>query len=130
MIFAALMEWAKSNPALTLAVIIIITLLSTSGVLYLDNSRLKATTVDLQKANTALRAQISMYVIMVEGAADQIQLAEEQCRRLLQYEENKPKPRPASNGDDDLDDIISRLRGFPAGSSTNAPSKGPSTPIP
>jgi hypothetical protein len=123
MIIAALLEWAKSNPMLALAILVIMALGGACGTLYIETHSLKSKMVNFQKENAGLKVQLSAYIAMTEGAADQIKLAEEQCRRLLQYEENKPKPRPYSGDDNDLDDLIKRLLSDPAGGAADAPGK-------
>jgi hypothetical protein len=130
MIIAALLEWAKSNPMLALAIVVIVGLGGTCSALYIDTHRLKSKMVDFQKENAALKVQISTYIAMTEGAADQIKLAQEQCRRLMEYEENKPKPRPYSGDDDDIDALVQRLLDDPTRGPVNAPGKDTSPAAP
>ena len=58
-------------------------------------------------------------------ATGQIKFAEEQCRRLIKYEENKPKSKPSAPDDSDVDDLVDRLLGkTPAGAKTQPDGKG------
>ena len=80
---------------------------------------------NLKKQNYALQVDLTNCLEVVDGATGQIRLAEEQCRRLLQYEQNKPQPRPSAADDSDIDDLINRLLGQTPGGKADAAGKGP-----
>lgn len=97
-----------------------------SGVSYFRIGSLEGKVESLQQEKAKCETQLSIYSAMVDGASDQIRLAEEQCRRLLEYERNKPVPKHNPNMDDDsdVDDLVRRLLGTtdPRGK-TDAPGK-------
>lgn len=84
----------------------------------------------LQKANYELQVELSVCMNIVDGATGQIQLAEEQCRRLLKYVENQPKARPSTDDDSDIDGLVDRLRGKTPGTKNDANGKGPGSAAP
>jgi hypothetical protein len=93
---------------------------------------LESKVVGLQEKNYELQVHLANCLEVNEIATGQIRFSEEQCRRLIKYVENQPKPKPSTDDDSDLDDLVNRLlRGqTPGGTKTGTDGKSPGSSAP